>query len=114
MNAHVKLGLLQREGCSAIRVTGWPPKSKPQKGENVVSGAAACREAVRHGTREGARKGLDDDPTRHDEAGALKFMERVRNTAERFPSRDDVLLPLAATWTALGPNRERYREHLRD
>jgi len=114
MNAHVKLGLLQREGCTAIRVTGWPPKSKPQKGENVVGGTAASREAVRHGSREGTRKGLDDDPARHDEAGALKFMERVRNTAARFPSRDDVLLPLAAMWTALGPNRELYREDLRD
>jgi putative DNA primase/helicase len=114
MNAQVKLGLLQREGCTAIRVTGWPPKSKPQEGENVVGDTAASREAVRRGPCEGTRKGLDDDPARHDEAGALKFMERVRNTAARFPSRDDVLLPLAATWTALGPNRELYREHLRD
>src|SRR5215471_704273 len=101
MNAQVKLGLLHREGCAAIRVTGWPPKSKSQ--QNVVGDTAASREAVRPGSREGTRTGLDDDPTRHDEAGALKFMERVRNTAERFPSRDDVLLPLAAMWTALGP-----------
>ena len=34
MNAQVRLGLLQREGCTAIRVTGWPPKSE----ENVFGG----------------------------------------------------------------------------
>ena len=81
MNAQVELGLLQREGCTAIRVTGWPPKSKPRKGENVLGDTAASREAVRRGACEGSRRGLDDDPARHDEAGALKFMERVRNTA---------------------------------
>jgi putative DNA primase/helicase len=114
MIAHVKLGLLQSEGCTAIKVTGWPPKSEPQKRENIVGDETASREAVRHGPGEGSRKGLDGDPTRHDEAAALKFMDRVRNTAARFPSRDDVLRPLAAIWTALGPNRELYRERVCD
>jgi putative DNA primase/helicase len=60
------------------------------------------------------RCGLDDDPSRHDEPGALRFMELVRNDAKRFPTRDSILPVIIALWTALGPNREDHYDRLLD
>lgn len=64
----------------------------------------------------GARRGLDDDQSRHDEPGALRFMELVRNDAKRFPTRDSILIlpAIIALWTALGPNREDHYDRLLD
>jgi hypothetical protein len=37
MNAHVKLGLLQREGCTAIRVTGWLQRAYRRTGGTYLA-----------------------------------------------------------------------------
>jgi len=62
----------------------------------------------------GARKGLDDDPSRHDEAGALRYMDLCPNSAERNPSRGDAVREVAAIKTSLGPNREEHRGRASD
>jgi putative DNA primase/helicase len=98
MNAPIRprnlMELLQQHGCTLL--DGRPAGGLKEAGNG------------------GARRGLDDDQSRHDEPGALRFMELVRNDAKRFPTRDSILPAIIALWTALGPNREDHYDRLLD
>jgi hypothetical protein len=75
---------LKAEGCEIIEGRGSSPSG---------SGASS-----------GIRKGLDDDPSRHDEAGTLRYMDLCPNTADHNPYRDNVVRDLIAIKTGLGPS----------
>src|SRR5216683_1729226 len=102
MNAPVKMGLLQREGFTVLK-------------RGVVEKDA--------GNGGGKRTGLDDDPSRWDEPGALLFMALYPNNRDDFPyygdapkgeERKDALCAEAAIWTGLGSSREQHHERVRD
>jgi hypothetical protein len=102
MNAPVKMGLLQCEGFTVLK-------------RGVVEKDA--------GNGGGKRMGLDDDPSRWDEPGALLFMALYPNNRDDFPyygnapgreKHKDALCVEAALWTTLGPDREQHRDRMRD
>jgi hypothetical protein len=89
MNAAIRprdlMELLQQHGCTLL-------DGKPAGGlKKAGNGSERC--------------GLDDDPSRHDEDGALRFMDLCPNNAKRNPRRDDAVREIAWIKTALGPNR---------
>ncbi len=79
MNAPVKMGLLQREGFTVLK-------------RGVVEKDA--------GNGGGKRTGLDDDPSRWDEPGALLFMSLQQNNRVDFPYYGDA------------PEKEKHKDAL--